>query len=146
MRKTLGITLIAGTLMFGGAGVANATAPSAPVPSSTTTTQADDTEQSRQPQGQRQDRSVGTGRPARAGRTGWAEATRRNSQVALTGVQHQTAPVGRAANVTVSVAPIRRSTTTALNLRPHPYDRRIARGERGMRVTATCGSLASRLN
>jgi len=33
MRKTLGITLIAGTLMFGGAGVANATAPSAPVPS-----------------------------------------------------------------------------------------------------------------
>jgi hypothetical protein len=41
MRKTLGITLIAGTLMFGGAGVANATAPSAPVPSSTTTTQAD---------------------------------------------------------------------------------------------------------
>jgi hypothetical protein len=43
MRKTLGITLIASTLMFGGAGVANATAPSAPVPSSTTTTQADDT-------------------------------------------------------------------------------------------------------
>ena len=43
MRKTLGITLIAGTLMFGGAGVANATAPNAPVPSSTTTTQADDT-------------------------------------------------------------------------------------------------------
>ena len=43
MRKTLGITLIAGTLMFGGAGVANATAPSAPVPSSTTTTLADDT-------------------------------------------------------------------------------------------------------
>jgi hypothetical protein len=43
MRKTLGITLIAGTLMFGGAGVANATAHSAPVPSSTTTTQADDT-------------------------------------------------------------------------------------------------------
>ena len=43
MRKTLGITLIAGTLMFGGAGVANATAPGAPVPSSTTTTQADDT-------------------------------------------------------------------------------------------------------
>jgi MYXO-CTERM domain-containing protein len=42
MRKTLGITLIAGTLMFGGAGVANATASSAPVPSSTTTTQADD--------------------------------------------------------------------------------------------------------
>jgi hypothetical protein len=43
MRKTLGITLIAGTLMFGGAGVANATAPSAPVPLSTTTTLADDT-------------------------------------------------------------------------------------------------------
>ena len=43
MRKTLGVTLIAGTLMFGGAGVANATAPSAPVPSSTTTTLADDT-------------------------------------------------------------------------------------------------------
>ena len=43
MRKTLGITLIAGTLMFGGAGVANAIAPSAPVPSSTTTTLADET-------------------------------------------------------------------------------------------------------
>jgi MYXO-CTERM domain-containing protein len=43
MRKTLGITLTAGTLMFGGAGVANATEPSAPVPSSITTTQADDT-------------------------------------------------------------------------------------------------------
>jgi hypothetical protein len=42
MRKILGTTLIAGTLMLGGAGIANATPPSAPVPSSTTTTQADD--------------------------------------------------------------------------------------------------------
>jgi MYXO-CTERM domain-containing protein len=42
MRKTLGITLTTAALMFGGAGVANATAPSAPVPSSTTTTLADD--------------------------------------------------------------------------------------------------------
>ena len=43
MRKTLGITLTAATLMFGGAGVANATAPSAPIPTSTTTIVADDT-------------------------------------------------------------------------------------------------------
>jgi MYXO-CTERM domain-containing protein len=43
MRKTAGITLTAIALMFGGAGVANAAAPSAPIPSSTTTTLADDT-------------------------------------------------------------------------------------------------------
>jgi hypothetical protein len=42
MRKTLGVTLTAVTLMFGGAGVANATTPS--VPASTTTTLADDTQ------------------------------------------------------------------------------------------------------
>ena len=42
MRKTVGITLTTAALMFGGAGVANATAPSAPFPSSTTTTLADD--------------------------------------------------------------------------------------------------------
>jgi LPXTG-motif cell wall-anchored protein len=42
MRKTVGITLTTAALMFGGAGVANATAPSAPMPSSTTTTLADD--------------------------------------------------------------------------------------------------------
>ena len=42
MRRTLGITLTTAALMFGGAGVANATAPSAPVPSSTTTTVAED--------------------------------------------------------------------------------------------------------
>ena len=42
MRKTLGITLTTAALMFGGAGVANATVPSAPMPSSTTTTLADD--------------------------------------------------------------------------------------------------------
>lgn len=39
-RKTLGVTLTAVTIMFGGAGVANATAPNAPVPSSTTSTLA----------------------------------------------------------------------------------------------------------
>jgi LPXTG-motif cell wall-anchored protein len=43
MRKTLGITLTAAALMFGGAGVANATAPIAPTPTSTTTILADDT-------------------------------------------------------------------------------------------------------
>jgi MYXO-CTERM domain-containing protein len=43
MRKTAGITLTAIVLMFGGAGVANAAAPSAPIRSSTTTTLADDT-------------------------------------------------------------------------------------------------------
>jgi LPXTG-motif cell wall-anchored protein len=44
MRKTLGITLTTATLMFGGAGIANATAPITPVPSSTTTTLAADTD------------------------------------------------------------------------------------------------------
>jgi MYXO-CTERM domain-containing protein len=42
MRKTLGITLTAVTLLFGGAGVANATAPSTAAPSATTTILADD--------------------------------------------------------------------------------------------------------
>ena len=40
MRKTLAITAATGALLFGGAGVANATAPSAPQPSSTTMTVA----------------------------------------------------------------------------------------------------------
>lgn len=44
MRKTFGITLTTAALLFGGAGVANATAPRAPIPSSTTTTLAADTE------------------------------------------------------------------------------------------------------
>ncbi|MCW2652393.1 MAG: hypothetical protein JWR32_3369 [Mycobacterium sp.] len=42
MRKTVGIALTAAALLFGGAGVANASAPTAPVPSSTTTMLADD--------------------------------------------------------------------------------------------------------
>jgi hypothetical protein len=42
VHKTLGITLTTAALMFGGAGVANATAPGALVPSSTTTTLAED--------------------------------------------------------------------------------------------------------
>lgn len=37
MRKTLGITLTTAALMFGGAGIANATESVAPMPSSTTT-------------------------------------------------------------------------------------------------------------
>ena len=41
MRKTLGITLTTAALLFGGAGVATA-APSTPMPSSTTTSLADD--------------------------------------------------------------------------------------------------------
>ena len=41
MRKTLGITLTTAALMFGGAGVANATATTNPMPSSTTSTLAD---------------------------------------------------------------------------------------------------------
>jgi MYXO-CTERM domain-containing protein len=41
VRKTLGITLTTAALLFGGAGVANATAPGALVPSSTTTLVAD---------------------------------------------------------------------------------------------------------
>jgi len=43
MREAFGITLTAITVIFGGAGTANATALSAPVLSSSTTTLADDT-------------------------------------------------------------------------------------------------------
>jgi MYXO-CTERM domain-containing protein len=43
MRKTLGVPLTALTLLFGGAGVAQATTPIGPMPSSTTTTIAADT-------------------------------------------------------------------------------------------------------
>jgi LPXTG-motif cell wall-anchored protein len=41
MRKTIAVISATGALLFGGAGVANATADSAPAPSSTTTTLAD---------------------------------------------------------------------------------------------------------
>ena len=44
MRKTLGITLTTAALMFGGAGIAHATAPVTPMPASTTTTLAAETE------------------------------------------------------------------------------------------------------
>ncbi|MBV9090587.1 MAG: hypothetical protein JO044_11905 [Mycobacteriaceae bacterium] len=37
MRKTLAVTAATGALLFGGAGVAHATGPSAPAPTSTTT-------------------------------------------------------------------------------------------------------------
>ncbi len=40
MRKTLAIAAATGSLLFGGAGIANATAPSIPAPSATTTTVA----------------------------------------------------------------------------------------------------------
>jgi LPXTG-motif cell wall-anchored protein len=48
VRKTIGVSLTALTLLFGGAGVANATVPSGPMPSSTTTATAagDDQEDS----------------------------------------------------------------------------------------------------
>ena len=45
MRKTLGVSLTALTLLFGGAGVAQATTLSGPMPSSTTTTIAADTDE-----------------------------------------------------------------------------------------------------
>jgi MYXO-CTERM domain-containing protein len=41
MRKTIAVVSATGALLFGGAGVANATVSGAPVPSSTTTTLAD---------------------------------------------------------------------------------------------------------
>ena len=41
MRKTIAVISATGALLFGGAGVANATIQSAPAPSSTTTTLAD---------------------------------------------------------------------------------------------------------
>ena len=44
MRKTLGVSMTALTLLFGGAGVAQATTSIGPMPSSTTTTIAADTD------------------------------------------------------------------------------------------------------
>jgi hypothetical protein len=44
LRKTLAVISATGALLFGGAGVAHATAPAAPIPSSTTSTLADDTQ------------------------------------------------------------------------------------------------------
>lgn len=41
MRRTIAIVSATGALLFGGAGVANATGPSTPAPSPTTTTLAD---------------------------------------------------------------------------------------------------------
>jgi hypothetical protein len=41
MRRTIAVISATGALLFGGAGVANATVQSAPAPSSTTTTLAD---------------------------------------------------------------------------------------------------------
>ncbi|OBH03566.1 MULTISPECIES: WGxxGxxG family protein [unclassified Mycobacterium] len=41
MRKTIAVISATGALLFGGAGVANATTQAAPAPSSTTTTLAD---------------------------------------------------------------------------------------------------------
>ena len=41
MRKTLVVACATAALLFGGAGIANATVPSAPIPTSTTTTMAD---------------------------------------------------------------------------------------------------------
>jgi hypothetical protein len=40
MRKTLVMACTTGTLLFGGAGIANATVPSPPIPTSTSTTVA----------------------------------------------------------------------------------------------------------
>ena len=45
MRTTFGVSLTALTLLFGGAGVAQATTPIGPMPSSTTTTIAADTDE-----------------------------------------------------------------------------------------------------
>jgi hypothetical protein len=42
MRKAIAVAAATGALLFGGAGVAHATAPSSPTPSSTTTTLAQD--------------------------------------------------------------------------------------------------------
>ncbi len=44
MRKTIAVVAATGALLFGGAGVANATVHSAPAPSSTTTTLADNSD------------------------------------------------------------------------------------------------------
>lgn len=44
MRKTLGVSVTALTFLFGGAGVAEATTPAGPTPSSTTSTVAADTD------------------------------------------------------------------------------------------------------
>ena len=73
MRKTLGVSLTALTLLFGGAGVAQATTLSGPMPSSTTTTIAARYRRRRQ----RQHRLVGSCRPVRPARSRRSEAPQR---------------------------------------------------------------------
>ena len=84
MRKTLGITLTTAAFLFGGAGVANATAPSAPAPSSTMTTLAEDNGTATRP-GQRQDRSVGPAGPSWSARTRRTQAAQRHQRRPLRG-------------------------------------------------------------
>ena len=79
MRKTLGVTLTAAALMFGGAGVANATTP-APVPSSTVTTLAENTDTN-----QKSDKTGLWGLVGLLGLLGLAGLKRRNDTDAAAG-------------------------------------------------------------
>lgn len=81
MRRTIAIVSATGALLFGGAGVANATTSTAPAPSSTTTTLADNNNSD----DQHSDKSGLWGLVGLLGLGGLAGLKRRNN-VADTGV------------------------------------------------------------
>ena len=80
MRRTIAIVSATGALLFGGAGVANATTSSAPAPSSTTTTLADNDND------QHSDNTGLWGLVGLLGLGGLAGLMRRKDNVAGTGV------------------------------------------------------------
>jgi MYXO-CTERM domain-containing protein len=84
MRKTIAVVSATGALLFGGAGVANATVHSAPAPSSTTTTLADNTDNNSTDQ--HSDKTGLWGLLGLAGLFGLAGLKRRNGTDAGVGV------------------------------------------------------------
>ena len=94
MRKTLVVACTTGALLFGGAGIANATVPSAPIPTSTTTTVADpDTTQHHD-----SDKTGLWGLAGLAGLLGLAGLKRRNDPYVSAGTGATAGP-GRGAGV-----------------------------------------------
>jgi MYXO-CTERM domain-containing protein len=94
MRKTIAVVSATGALLFGGAGVANATVQSAPAPSSTTTTLADNSTNTNTTD-QHSDKSGMWGLLGLLGLGGLAGLKRRRDTNAVTGVGTTTTP-GRA--------------------------------------------------
>ncbi len=94
MRKTIAVVSATGALLFGGAGVANATVQSAPAPSSTATTLADNSTNTNTGD-QHSDKSGLWGLLGLLGLGGLAGLKRRRDTGAVTGVATTTTP-GRA--------------------------------------------------